>query len=40
MNALIVGDHLMPRAQYRYTRAATNAATPDEVWPWLVQVAY
>jgi hypothetical protein len=32
------GDDLLPRAQYRSTRAITIAAPPDEVWPWLVQV--
>ena len=34
------GDGLLPRAQYRCTRAITIAATPEEVWPWLVQVGY
>jgi len=32
------GDHLLPRAQHRSTRALSIAATPEEVWPWLVQV--
>jgi hypothetical protein len=32
------GDTLIPRAQYRCTRAITIASTPEEVWPWLVQV--
>jgi hypothetical protein len=32
------GDRLLPRAQYRCTRAITVCATPEEVWPWLVQV--
>ncbi len=32
------GDDLLPAAQYRCTRAITVRATPDEVWPWLVQV--
>jgi hypothetical protein len=32
------GDDLLPSAQYRSTRAITVSATPDEVWPWLVQV--
>jgi hypothetical protein len=32
------GDDLFPRAQYRSTRAITIAATPEEVWPWLVQI--
>lgn len=34
------GDDLLPRAQYRTTRAITIDADPDEVWPWLVQVGY
>jgi hypothetical protein len=34
------GDDLMPRAQYRTTRAITIRAAPSEVWPWLVQVGY
>jgi hypothetical protein len=32
------GDHQVPGAQYRCTRAITIAAPPEEVWPWLVQV--
>jgi hypothetical protein len=32
------GDCLLPRAQYRCTRAITIGANPEEVWPWLVQV--
>jgi hypothetical protein len=32
------GDRLLPRAQYRCTRAITIRAKPEEVWPWLVQV--
>jgi hypothetical protein len=38
--ATMPGDDLLPRAQYRCTRAITISATPDEVWPWLVQVGY
>jgi hypothetical protein len=34
------GDGLLPRAQYRATRAITISAPPEEVWPWLVQVGY
>jgi hypothetical protein len=36
--ATMPGDDLLPRAQYRCTRAITIAAPPEEVWPWLVQV--
>ncbi len=32
------GDALLPRAQYRSTRAITIDAPPAAVWPWLVQV--
>ena len=32
------GDALVPRAQYRSTRAITIDAPPAAVWPWLVQV--
>ena len=32
------GDALLPHAQFRSTRAITIDATPDAVWPWLVQV--
>jgi hypothetical protein len=38
--ATMPGDDVLPRAQYRCTRAITISATPDEVWPWLVQVGY
>jgi hypothetical protein len=38
--ATMPGDDLLPRAQYRCTRAITIAAPPAEVWPWLVQVGY
>ena len=36
--AAMPGDGLLPRAQYRCTRAITVRAAPEEVWPWLVQV--
>jgi hypothetical protein len=32
------GDDLLPRAQYRCTRAITIDAPARAVWPWLVQV--
>jgi hypothetical protein len=32
------GDDLLPRAQYRCTRAITIGGRPEEVWPWLIQV--
>ena len=34
------GDQLLPRAQYRATRAISIEARPEEIWPWLVQVGY
>jgi len=36
--AAMPGDALVPHARYRATRAITITATPEEVWPWLVQV--
>jgi hypothetical protein len=36
--ASLPGDALLPRAQYKSTRAITIDAPPDAVWPWLVQV--
>jgi hypothetical protein len=36
--AAMPGDGLVPHARYRATRGITIAATPEEVWPWLVQV--
>src|SRR6202140_4845042 len=32
------GDALLPRAQFRATRAITIDAPPESVWPWMVQV--
>jgi hypothetical protein len=39
-SAAMPGDGLLPRAQYRTTRAINIDATPADVWPWLVQVGY
>jgi hypothetical protein len=36
--AHLPGDEFFPRAQYKSTRAITIDATPEQVWPWLVQV--
>ena len=32
------GDAALPGGQFRATRAITIDASPEEVWPWLVQV--
>lgn len=36
--ASLPGDDVLPRAQFRATRAITIDAPPEAVWPWLVQV--
>jgi len=33
----MAGDDLCPRPQLNATRAVTIAATPEDIWPWLVQ---
>ncbi|MDQ1620201.1 MAG: hypothetical protein QOE19_2770 [Actinomycetota bacterium] len=38
IEAALPGDDLLPRAQFRATRAITIDAPPAAVWPWLVQV--
>src|SRR5262249_31088121 len=38
--AAMPGDDLLPRAQYRTTRAVTVRAEPAEIWPWLGHVGY
>ena len=32
------GDELVPNANVTATRAATIAAAPDAVWPWIAQL--
>lgn len=34
------GDELLDRAGFVATRAVSIAASPDRVWPWLVQVGF
>jgi carbon monoxide dehydrogenase subunit G len=34
------GDDLIPGARMQSTRAITIHATPEQVWPWLVQIGY
>ena len=36
--ATLIGDDRQPEPDYVSTRALTIAASPDRVWPWLVQV--
>ena len=38
VEAELPGDSLVPNAQFRATRAITINASPESVWPWLVQV--
>lgn len=34
------GDELISNPRYLATRAITIEATPDEIWPWLIQMGY
>jgi len=34
------GDALVPRPRWEMTIAATIAASPEKVWPWLAQIGY
>lgn len=34
------GDELVSNPTYRATRAITIDATPQEIWPWLIQMGY
>lgn len=34
------GDDVVPRAQFNATRAISISASPDRVWPWIVQLGY
>ncbi len=36
--ATLPGDDLVPDANTAFDRAATLPATPDELWPWLLQL--
>lgn len=40
VRAEMPGDTLLDRAEFVATRAVSIAATPEEVWPWLVQVGF
>jgi len=34
------GDDIVPRASFNATRAITIQASPERVWPWIVQIGY
>ena len=34
------GDELVGRPHWNATRAVTVAATPEQIWPWLVQIGW
>ncbi len=36
----MVGDELVQDATFDATRAVTIHATPDQIWPWIVQIGY
>ncbi len=37
---VLPGDEIAPRGSSRSTMATTISATPEEIWPWLVQVGW
>ncbi len=40
VNRAMPGDALIPEPGLNTTRAITIRATPEEIWPWLVQMGY
>jgi len=34
------GDEIVPRPVFNATRAVTVDATPEEIWPWMVQIGH
>jgi hypothetical protein len=36
----LAGDELVPEADFTETRAVDIDATPEQVWPWLLQLGY
>ena len=36
----LAGDELVPEPTTSETRGITIAASPDAIWPWLVQMGY
>jgi hypothetical protein len=39
-HAGMAGDHIIPRPQFVITHSITIDATPETVWPWLVQMGW
>ncbi len=39
-NSALPGDEITPANPFRSTMATTIPATPEEIWPWLVQVGW
>lgn len=37
---LMPGDEVLEQPTFNATRAVTIEATPEEIWPWLVQIGY
>ncbi len=37
---LMPGDEVLERPTFNATRAVTIEATPEEIWPWIVQIGY
>ena len=37
---LMPGDEVLERPTFDATRAVTIEATPEEIWPWIVQIGY
>lgn len=40
LSASMPGDDVVRGAQFNATRAITISASPDDVWPWIVQMGY
>jgi hypothetical protein len=40
VNSVLPGDEITPPNPFRSTMATTIDATPEEIWPWLVQVGW
>jgi len=34
------GDEVLEKATFNATRAVTIEATPEEIWPWIIQIGY